>query len=263
MSPATTTEGTASAGVEAAFRVEGLTVSYGGVTAVSGVSLGVAAGEIAGLIGPNGAGKTSLIDAVSGFTAAAAGVVELGGRDVSGEPPSQRARLGLARTFQSLDLFDDLIVSENLALACDRPSAWSTLTDLVRPKRLRHSQVDEVLDLVGLADVASARPAELSNGQRHLVALARAVVAEPSFLLLDEPAAGLDSSETAVLGGVLRALRERGMGVLLVEHDMALVLDVCDVVHVLDQGRLIASGSPPEVRRNPAVIEAYLGTSAP
>ena len=247
---------------ETAFRIEDLTVRYGGVTAVSHVSFAIPPGRIAGLIGPNGAGKTSLIDAVSGFTPAAGGRLELGGRDVSGCGPSERARLGLARTFQSLELFDDLTVHENLTLGCHRPGRWSTIADVVRRDRARYPQVDEVLDLLGLAEVAAVRPAALPNGRRHLVALARAVVSAPQVLLLDEPAAGLDPGETAVLGDVLRTLRDQGMGVLLVEHDMALVLDVCDVVHVLDQGVLIASGAPTAIRRDPAVIEAYLGAGA-
>ncbi len=166
---------------------------------------------------------------------------------------------GLVRTFQSLELFEDLTVTENLFTALDRPGAWSLLLDAVRPRRRDHRVVTEVLELLGLAELGQRRPGELSNGQRHLVALGRALVAEPRLLLLDEPAAGLDPSETAALNDVLRALPERGTTVLLVEHDMAVVLEVCDRVDVIDFGGLIASGTPAEVRADERVIAAYLG----
>ena len=237
----------------------GLTVRHGGLTAVDDVSLTVGDSQIAGLIGPNGAGKTTFLDTVTGFTAPAAGRVDFAGRPIEREPAHQRARRGLVRTFQSLELFDDLTVRENLLVAASTPTLRSTLTDALFPKRHQDARAHQVLDDLGLLAVADRQPTELSNGQRHLVALGRAMVSQPRLVLLDEPAAGLDTTETAELREVLRRLPCRGIAVLLVDHDMTLVLTTCDVVHVLDFGRLIASGTPAEVRSNPDVVRAYLG----
>ena len=244
---------------EPMLRVTDLTVRHGGLVALDHVSMDVDEGSIVGLIGPNGAGKTTFIDALSGFVATSDGRVVLDGRRIDDLAPHLRARRGLVRTFQSLELFEDLTVTENLFTALDRPGAWSLLVDAVRPKRRDDRGVAEVLELLGLADAAARRPSELSNGQRHLVALGRALVAHPRLLLLDEPAAGLDPGETAALNEVLRALPERGTTVLLVEHDMSVVLEVCDRVDVIDFGGLIASGTPAEVRADERVIAAYLG----
>jgi branched-chain amino acid transport system ATP-binding protein len=240
--------------------VVGLSVRYGGVAALDGVSFTVERGEVVGLIGPNGAGKTTCIDALTGFTSPHAGQVRFDGRPVTDLPPHRRARSGFVRTFQGLDLFDDLTVRDNLVVAASTPTWRSTLTDALWPKRRDLAGIDAVLELVGLGGAGERRPGALSNGERHRVALARALVAEPKLLLLDEPAAGLDPAESEALGSLLRELPERGTSVLLVDHDMALVLGVCHRVHVLDFGRLIASGSPAEVRADPAVVRAYLGT---
>jgi branched-chain amino acid transport system ATP-binding protein len=242
--------------------VVSLTVHHGGVTALHDVTLHVAEGEIAGLIGPNGAGKTTFIDAVSGFKEPSAGHVLLDGERVDGLGPHDRTRRGLIRTFQSLELFDDLTVRENLLVAASPPSRGGTLRDLLRPRHAAPDVVDAELDELDLGDVADRRPDELSNGRRHMVALARALVARPRLLLLDEPAAGLDTHETAELAEVLGRLPGRGVTVLLVDHDMSIVLGVCDTVHVLDFGGLIASGSPTQVRNDPVVISAYLGSEA-
>jgi branched-chain amino acid transport system ATP-binding protein len=242
--------------------VRDLTVRYGGVSALAGVTFSVGAGEVVGLIGPNGAGKTTCIDALTGFTAASGGQVLLGGHSLDGVAPHARARRGFVRTFQSLELFDDLTVRENLVVSASTPTWWSTVTDALWPKRHLTEAIDETLAMVGLTDVAGRDPSELSNGQRHLVALGRALVSEPQVVLLDEPAAGLDPDETAALGALLRTLPGRGVSVLLVDHDMPLVMGTCDRVLVLDFGRLIASGTPGEVRADPAVVAAYLGASA-
>jgi branched-chain amino acid transport system ATP-binding protein len=242
--------------------VSGLTVRYGGVVALHDVSLRIGRGEIAGLIGPNGAGKTTFIDALSGFTAPSAGRIELCGAQIGDLAAHDRARRGLVRTFQSLELFDDLTVRENLAVAATPAHRGSFLGDLLRPRREEPPVVAEVVAQLELDAVADRRPDELSNGQRHLVALARALVARPTLLLLDEPAAGLDTRETAALARVLAELPASGMSVLLVDHDMSIVLGVCDTVHVLDFGGLIASGTPAQIRRDPVVISAYLGTQA-
>ena len=237
-----------------------LSVRFGGVAALSDVSFTVEEGEVVGLIGPNGAGKTTCIDALSGFQPLHGGHVRFAGEDLDLLAPHQRARKGFVRTFQSLDLFDDLTVRENLVVAVDTPTWRSTITDALWPKRHRHDGVDETIDLVGLGPIADRRPAELSNGERHRVSLGRALVSKPRLVLLDEPAAGLDPTESAELGRLLRSLPGRGVSILLVDHDMALVMEICDRLHVLDFGCLIASGAPAEVRADPAVVTAYLGT---
>jgi len=227
----------------AVLRVTSLSVAFGGVRALRDVTLEVRKGELVGLIGPNGAGKTTLVDAVSGFVGYA-GRVELSGADLSGLPPYERARRGLGRTWQSTELFDDLDVRENLTVAS------------------RSGSTARALGLVGLDWAAEAMPDQLSMGQRKLVGVARALAAEPRLLCLDEPAAGLDTRESAELGARLRDLADQGQSMLLIEHDMGLVLGICDRVVVLEFGQVIADGPPSAVRADPQVIAAYLGESA-
>jgi ABC-type branched-subunit amino acid transport system ATPase component/ABC-type branched-subunit amino acid transport system permease subunit len=229
--------------------VNSLTVRYGGVVAVSEASLHVNAGSVVGLIGPNGAGKTSLIDAVTGFTGAR-GVVRLGGERIEGIAPHVRVRRGLARTFQSLELYDDLTVEENVSAALSGR----------RGDDRRHA-VTRALDLVGIDELRDRHAGELSQGQRQLVSIARACAAEPSVLLLDEPAAGLDTTESRWLGERIRSISASGVGVLLVDHDVGLVLGVCDYIYVLDFGMVIAEGEPAAIRSDRAVADAYLGTT--
>jgi len=249
--------------VTALLAVEHLTVNYGGLVAVDDVTLTVQPGTVHSLIGPNGAGKTTLIDALSGFVRATAGRILLDDRPLESLPPHGRARAGLVRTFQSIELFDDLDLRENLLVAATRPRWWSPLVDAVAPGRSRRDiDVDGALDTLGLGGLGGARPAELSHGQRRLAGVARALAARPRLVLLDEPAAGLDPEETAALGAVLRALPQQGVGVLLVDHDMSLVLDVSDEITVLDFGRVIACGPPAAIRNDPAVVAAYLGTAS-
>jgi branched-chain amino acid transport system ATP-binding protein len=169
----------------------------------------------------------------------------------------------LVRTFQSLELFDDLSVRDNLLVAAHTPSPWETITDALWPKSHDSSETHCILELLDLLDIAERMPTELSNGQRHVVALGRAMVSAPKLVLLDEPAAGLDPSETAELAEMLRRLPGTGTSVLVVDHDMALIMNVCDRVHVLDFGRLIATGPPEEVRGDPNVVAAYLGREHP
>jgi ABC-type branched-subunit amino acid transport system ATPase component/ABC-type branched-subunit amino acid transport system permease subunit len=230
--------------------IRNLGVRYGGVVAVDGVTFDVPAGAIVGLIGPNGAGKTTLLDAASGF-APASGEILLDGQPVGALKPHRRVRAGLGRTFQSIDLYDDLSVSENVAVGLTgaRGRIDGDLDD----------HLAATLDALGLAALAERPAGELSQGTRQLVSIARALVGRPSVLLLDEPAAGLDSTESRWLGERLRDIRRGGTTILLVDHDVQLVLDLCDEIHVLDFGSVIASGPPSAVRDDPRVAAAYLG----
>jgi branched-chain amino acid transport system ATP-binding protein len=247
----------------ALLETEALTVTYGGLHANRDVNIVVAAGQVCGLIGPNGAGKTTFIDAITGFTKPTAGRVMFDGREVTTLTPAQRADAGLARTFQSLELFDDLTVWENLLVAAERPTWWACFADLVRPGRRSRAedQAQWSLDVMGLCDVRDRLTTNLSHGQRKLVSVARALASRPKLALLDEPAAGLDAGERQLVGTHLRDFLTRDITVLLIDHDMGLVLSVCDYIYVLDFGLVIAQGTPAEVRTNPAVVAAYLGNA--
>lgn len=238
----------ARAGAAGLLSVRNVTVRYGAVLAVSDVSFDVPEAAIVGLIGPNGAGKTSLIDAITGF-ASYGGTVALAGRPLEGLRPHQRNRAGLGRTFQAIELWDDLTVGENVSVGASRRIAPTS------------SDVDDILGLLGIAGLRDRPTGELSQGQRQLVSIARSLLGRPRVLLLDEPAAGLDTNESLWLGEKLRAVRDRGVTVLLVDHDMGLVLSLCDEIRVLNFGVLIASGTPDSVRADAVVGEAYLGST--
>jgi branched-chain amino acid transport system ATP-binding protein len=237
---------------------EGLCVRYGGVRALDQVGVAVHEHQLVGLIGANGAGKTTFIDAITGFTSAQ-GTITLDGTDIGGLAAHRRAGLGLARTWQSTELFDDLTVRENLAVACGLPSARRLFSGLVRGRPVVDPRVEVSLALLDLGELGDEVPTSLSLGQRKLVGVARALVADPRLLCLDEPAAGLDAHESRVLGGRLRQLVDGGITTLLIDHDMNLVLSVCDYVYVLDFGQVIAHGTPQEIRVDPVVIQAHLG----
>ena len=239
--------------------VEGLTVRYGGLIANESIDLQVHRGTVVGLIGPNGAGKTTFIDALTGFTPYT-GSVSFSGQSIDDLGPHRRARAGLTRTWQSLEIFTDLTVEENLRVSSERASTRSVLLDLINPGRpIDLEQVEWAMDLLGLGGLRAATPNQLSLGQQKLVGVARALSSRPDVVLLDEPAAGLDTAESNILGARLSDIVDNGIAVLLVDHDMGLVLDVCDYIYVLDFGRLIAQGTPAEIRNDDVVIEAYLG----
>jgi len=242
-------------------QTRGLSVTFGGLTAVNEVDLDCRAGQLTGLIGPNGAGKTTFIDAVTGFLPNnATGHVELDGTDVFGRPPHTLAHLGLTRTWQTLELFDDITVRENLTVASEPLRLRDFAQDFFRPRKVP-DRVEEVITLLDFEDIADRKPRELSQGQRKMVGVGRALTApDTRVLLLDEPAAGLDKSETEWFGDQLRSLVDGGVSMLLIDHDMGLVLRVCDRIHTLVFGELIASGTPTEIRSNPEVVRAYLGS---
>jgi branched-chain amino acid transport system ATP-binding protein len=247
--------------------VRGLTKSFGGTLAVTGVDLDLSTGESVGLVGPNGAGKTTLFDCIFGQLRPDAGTIELDGRDIGGLSTWRRARLGIARTYQRLEVFPDLTVRDHLLVALEasrtarRGRLWRDLLGLSEPSREDLAAVDSVLEAVDLLDVADTPVAALGLGTCRIVELARSVVAQPRILLADEPSSGLDERETGELAHLLRSLQvERSMGVLLVEHDLGMVEAVVDRVIVMDLGCVVASGSFHEVMRSPAVERAYLGS---
>ncbi len=243
-------------------------VRFGGINALDGVSLRVGLGEICGLIGANGAGQTTLFDVISGVRFPNSGKVKLHGRVVTRWSPHRRARAGLRRTFQRVQTFGWLTVEENLLVATEwRGGGGGTLADLVgSPTRRRHenkrrAHAETVIETCGLATVGHVSAGALPIGTARLVELGRALVDEPSLLLLDEPASGLDAVEAERFGRLMRDARDRlGTSVLLVEHDVGFVMAHCDRVVVLHLGRIIAEGTPDEVRNDPAVRDAYLGT---
>ena len=241
-----------------------VTVRFGGLVALDSVSLTVPAGRVTGVIGPNGAGKTTLFNVVCGFIRPQEGELRWRGRTLSRHRPHDLARLGIARTLQGVGLFSGLTVLENVMTGADRHARAGFLSDLLALPRadrderaLRERALRRLADL-GVADTAGRLPGELPYGVQKRVALARALVTEPDLLLLDEPAAGLSATEIAELADLVRGLRD-DLAVVLVEHHMDLVMDVCDRVLVLDFGKAIAHGTPAEVRDDPAVVAAYLG----
>ncbi|HEX3461837.1 MAG TPA: ABC transporter ATP-binding protein [Acidimicrobiales bacterium] len=247
--------------------VAGVTKSFGGIAAVRDVSFTVETGESVGLVGPNGAGKTTLFNCICGQLQPEDGRVELKGTTLGRLPTFQRARLGIGRTYQRVEVFADMTVREHLLVAerarCADGQLLRDLANRSRPTSAEITRVGEVLDLVGIADRAEAPVSALGLGSCRLVELARALVAEPCLLLADEPSSGLDLTETQELANVLRTLqRERGMAVLLVEHDLHMVAEVVDRTIVMDLGAVIAQGTFDEVMADTNVRHAYLGTSA-
>jgi ABC-type branched-subunit amino acid transport system ATPase component len=247
--------------------VENLTVRFGGLTAVDGQTLTAPRGRITGLIGPNGAGKTTTFNACTGVVRPSAGRVSLFGQDITTWSPDARARNGMGRTFQRMELFDTLTVRENVRLGKEAGLAGSNPWRALRSSRAQAAAVrrlaDDAMDMVGIGDAANRRPADLSTGARRLVELARCIAGGFAVMLLDEPSSGLDGTETEQFGGVLRALvAERNVAILIVEHDMELVMTTCNYIHVLDFGRPIFEGTAREVACSPLVRAAYLGTEA-
>lgn len=246
-------------------RVEEITQIFGGITALRGVSFSVSPGEIKGVIGPNGAGKTTLFNIITGIYRQTAGNVFLENDKISFLPPEKLARRGMVRTFQNVELFGAMTVLENVMVGLHTKSRSGILSSCLKlPSHLREERrIREkalaLLDFVGIEGDASLVAGNLPFGKGRMLEIARAMALEPRIILLDEPAAGLNSRETAELGRLIRKIRESGVTVVLVEHDMELVMDICDSILVLNLGQRLAEGSPREIQANPSVIAAYLG----
>jgi branched-chain amino acid transport system ATP-binding protein len=237
----------------ALLKVESVSVRFGGLQALAAVTIDVPENEVTGLIGPNGAGKTTLFNVITGLQPPTGGTVVLDGRDITNIKPHQRARMGISRTFQRLETFGTLSVRDNVLVAAEMRHGWSR--EKFKPADLSA----ELVERIGLTSVAGERVDRLPTGTQRLVELARALATKPRVVLLDEPSAGLNESETADLSELLVELATTGLGILLVEHDMGLVMSACHHIHVLDFGQIIAFGTPTEVQENPLVRAAYLG----
>jgi branched-chain amino acid transport system ATP-binding protein len=246
-------------------RVSDITQVFGGLTALDNVSLTVRKGDITGVIGPNGAGKTTLFNIITGIYEQTSGTIHLEEKNITGFAPERLARLGMVRTFQNIELFGQMSVLENVMVGLHIRSRSGILAcalklpGQIREERAIRERAMQWLDFVGITDMARIQAANLPFGKGRLLEIARAMALEPRIILMDEPAAGLNSRETAELAILIRKVRESGITVALVEHDMELVMDVCDHILVLNLGRKLAEGSPREIQENPAVIAAYLG----
>lgn len=246
-------------------RLQGVTKIFGGHTALEDVSLSVSPGSITGIIGPNGAGKTTLFNIVSGLYTQTSGQVYLGETDISFFAPEKLARLGLVRTFQNVELFGQMTVLENAMVGLhtrSRSGFFSCAFKLpgqIREEKAIKKKAREWLEFTGLADQVDLTASSLPFGKGRILEISRALAMEPQIILMDEPAAGLNSRETLELAGLIRRIQELGITVVLVEHDMELVMDICEMIIVLNLGRKLACGTPREIQENPAVISAYLG----
>tara|TARA_B100000131_G_C18112363_1_gene610060 strand:+ start:995 stop:1741 length:747 start_codon:yes stop_codon:yes gene_type:complete len=238
--------------------LENISVNFGGHIAVNELSLTIDPGTITGLIGPNGAGKTTLFNVISGLLAPSSGRVLFADRDITSLAPHKRARIGIGRTFQRLELFNSLTVIDNLRVSIETSNQWKTSREAMSGSSM-NAKINKILDLTGLNSVRNAMASEIPTGQARLVELARALVLSPNLLLLDEPASGQNDEETERFGQLLRELCNSGISIFLVEHDMSLVMSTCDQVNVLDFGTVIAKGTPTEIQEHELVIEAYLG----
>jgi branched-chain amino acid transport system ATP-binding protein len=245
--------------------VQALSCRFGGLQAVADLDFSVREREIKAIIGPNGAGKTTLFNMIGGVTGPSAGRIRFGGNKIDHLPPFRRAQLGIVRTFQNLEIFQEMSVVENVMVGCHMRSRcgtfqalWRSPRSLSEEKNIRRKSL-RLLDRVGLVHRAQEPATVLSFGERKLLEIARALAAEPRLLMLDEPAAGVSHAAAARVGGIIRELNRDGLTVLLVEHNMRLVMTISHSILVLDHGRKIAEGTPTEVRRDRAVLAAYLG----
>jgi branched-chain amino acid transport system ATP-binding protein len=247
--------------------LEAVSKLFGGVSAVADLSLIVPQGQVTGLIGPNGAGKTTVLNLITGIVSPTAGRITVGGRDITGAPPEAIARAGIARTFQNIRLMRDASVLDNVMIGFHRHEESSLAANLLglpsawRERERFREEAQQLLKRFGMSGYATARADSLSYGHQRRVEMMRAVATAPGFILLDEPVAGMNHVEAEEIGLILKSLVARGIGILLIEHNVSFVMDMCATIYVMNTGRLLVSGNPESVQRHPAVIEAYLGTA--